>query len=65
MTATAAPPSGNVFDVLHDAAALLDTLSEAERKQAVAFLASRYGVQIKEAPAPRAGGKRYSPKRSY
>ena len=65
MAATESPPSGNVFDVMHDVTAILDRLNADEKKQVMAFLASRYGLTIKEPPAPKAGGMRRSHKRSY
>jgi hypothetical protein len=56
---------GRVFEILQNAAELLDTLAPLEQKQAMAMLATRYDMKISEKPTintPRPG---YGRKRRY
>ncbi len=55
---------GREFLIMQEAAELLDTLSEPQQKQAMSFLATRYGLKLIETtsggrsnyrPAPRRG----------
>lgn len=52
---------GRVFEILQNAAELLDTLAPPEQKQAMAMLAARYDMKITEKPTgsiPRPGFNR-------
>ena len=59
---------GREFEIMHYVAELLDTLDADQQRQALAMLAVRYGMQLKDPPAARPGsgyGPRKYPKKKY
>lgn len=56
---------GREFQILEQVAELLDTLKPDQQRQVMAMLATRYGLTLKEPPAPGAGtGYRPKPRKT-